>query len=44
MPDMVKALQAKWDEWNVLNVDPLWGGDPTATNAAAAAAKKKKTP
>jgi hypothetical protein len=43
MPDKVKELQSKWDWWNLLNVDPLWGGDSTATNPAAAGAKKKKT-
>ena len=25
MPDKVKELQAKWDEWNKSNVPPLWG-------------------
>lgn len=26
MPDKVKELQAKWDDWNHTNVPPLWGG------------------
>ncbi|GIW93895.1 MAG: N-acetylgalactosamine-6-sulfatase [Pirellulaceae bacterium] len=26
MPDKVRELQAKWDEWNRSNVPPLWGG------------------
>jgi arylsulfatase A-like enzyme len=26
MPDKVKELQAKWDEWNKGNAPPLWGG------------------
>ncbi len=26
MPEKVKELQAKWDEWNTSNVKPLWGG------------------
>ena len=26
MPEKVKELQGKWDEWNKANVKPLWGG------------------
>lgn len=43
MPDKVKELQAKWDEWNQSNVAPLWGGGKKAGNRAkpGAGAKKK---
>ncbi len=30
MPDKVRELQGKWDEWNKSNVDPLWGGGKKA--------------
>jgi arylsulfatase A-like enzyme len=26
MPDKVKELQARWNQWNTDNVQPLWGG------------------
>jgi len=38
-PDKVKELQAKWDAWNKVNVDPLWGagsGNDGAPQAASA--------
>jgi arylsulfatase A-like enzyme len=48
MPDKVRELQAKWDQWNTGNVPPLWkggkgdndGGEPSAP----AKKKKKKAP
>jgi len=37
-PDTAKKLQAAWDEWNQLNVSPLWG----QTFGGGAKAKAKK--
>jgi arylsulfatase A-like enzyme len=45
MPDKVKELQAKWDEWNTGNVPPLWGngkGDNDGGEPGKPAAKKGK--
>jgi arylsulfatase A-like enzyme len=42
MPDKVKELQSRWDTWNTGNVQPLWGGDQTGSNAGAPGAKKGK--
>ncbi|HVT29181.1 MAG TPA: sulfatase/phosphatase domain-containing protein, partial [Lacipirellulaceae bacterium] len=36
-PDKAKELQAAWDEWNQLNVSPLWGRHGHRAN------KRKKT-
>jgi len=45
MPEKVKELQARWDAWNVANVEPLWGGGRTDSDSAgsgAAAPKRAK--
>ena len=50
MPDKVKELQAKWDEWNTGNVPPLWGngkgdndgGEPGTPGTPSAKKGKKK--
>jgi arylsulfatase A-like enzyme len=44
MPDKVKELEAKWDQWNSSNIAPLWGGGRKAGARAErnAPAKKKK--
>ena len=44
MPDKVKELQAKWDEWNKANVKPLWGEGARDNDGdePGAAAKKKE--
>ena len=39
MPDKVRELQARWDEWNKDNVPPLWGGRGDGTQKKAG--KKK---
>ncbi len=46
MPDKMKELQARWDEWNKANVRPLWGnkGDndgPEPGDGAKPRRKKK---
>lgn len=47
MPEKVKELQAKWDEWNKSNMKPLWGGgakdndgDPAPKKASKKVRKK----
>ena len=30
MPDQVKKLQSRWNDWNKSNVKPLWGGGAAA--------------
>jgi hypothetical protein len=30
MPDRVKKLQSRWNEWNKSNLEPLWGGGAAA--------------
>ncbi len=50
MPEKVKELQAKWDDWNARNAKPLWGGqhqdndgdEPGAADRKAARRAKKK--
>jgi arylsulfatase A-like enzyme len=45
MPEKVKTLQRKWDDWNKANVPPLWGnqaGDSDGAEPGAAAPAKKK--
>ncbi|MBI3879599.1 MAG: sulfatase-like hydrolase/transferase [Verrucomicrobia bacterium] len=45
MPDKVKELQAKWNEWNQTNVKPLWGNgasDNDGPEPGAPAEKKKR--
>ncbi len=41
-PDKVKALQKLWDEWNIQNVRPFWGGDTEDDTPAVSSAKPKK--
>lgn len=41
MPDKVKELQAKWDEWNQGNVAPAWGGGPAGKKGEGKKNKKK---
>ena len=46
MPDKVKALQAKWDAWNVGNVKPLWGagsGDSDGDEPGAGSRRKNQS-
>ena len=40
MPDKVKELQAKWDDWNSKNVSPAWGSDGTDNDGAEPGSKK----
>jgi arylsulfatase A-like enzyme len=35
MPDRVKELQSRWNEWNKANVKPLWGGGRGGDSAGA---------
>ncbi len=45
MPDKVKELQMKWNEWNKSNVKPLWGnkgGDSDGAEPGAPEKKKKR--
>ena len=42
MPDKVKELQAKWDEWNKSNVKPLWGNGAGDNDGAEPGAPEKK--
>ena len=42
MPEKVKELQAKWDEWNKLNVTPLWGAAHTDNDLRGADAARPK--
>ncbi|MFN6053584.1 MAG: sulfatase, partial [Planctomycetia bacterium] len=39
MPEKVNELQAKWNAWDKLNVQPTWGAE---TKAGGGKAKKKK--
>ena len=39
-PQKAKALQAAWDEWNELNVAPLWGDAAVTKNAAGQRARR----
>jgi arylsulfatase A-like enzyme len=44
-PDKLKALQAKWNEWNATLVPPLWGGGKSDSDGAEPGApvpKKRK--
>jgi arylsulfatase A-like enzyme len=41
MPEKVKELQAKWDQWNHANVKPLWGGGGGGDGAEPGKAAKK---
>lgn len=41
-PEKVKALQARWDEWNRSNSKPLWGADYADNDGADPGAAKKK--
>ncbi|MEX2140816.1 MAG: sulfatase-like hydrolase/transferase [Pirellulales bacterium] len=40
-PDLVKELQAAWDNWNEKNVPPRWGGGARGRKAAAKRAAKE---
>lgn len=42
MPDKVKELQAKWDEWNKGNIDPPKGGGKKGEARTASGALEKK--
>ena len=45
MPDKLKELQAKWDEWNATLVPPLWGatgGDGDGEEPAAPRKRRKQ--
>ena len=42
MPDKVKELQAKWDEWNRANVKPLWGSGAGDNDGPEPGGKKKR--
>ena len=42
MPEKVKELQSKWDQWDKANVKPLWGAPGTDNDAERPARKKKK--
>ena len=42
MPDKVKELQSKWDNWNLANVQPLWGGGKSDNDGAEPGAPSKK--
>lgn len=41
MPDKVKELQTKWDEWNKDNIAPAWGGGPAGKKGEGKKNKKK---
>jgi len=34
MPEKVKELQSKWDEWNAANIKPRWGSSHTDNDGA----------
>ena len=34
MPEKVKELQAKWDDWNTANIEPRWGSAHTDNDGA----------
>jgi arylsulfatase A-like enzyme len=49
-PEKAKELQAEWDQWNELNIPPLWGdnvnikrGQAAGVRAKAAAIRKSKS-
>lgn len=45
MPDKLKELQARWDEWNTTLVKPLWGagkGDSDGAEPGAPERRKRK--
>jgi arylsulfatase A-like enzyme len=45
MPEKAKELQAHWDEWNKVNVKPLWGsgsGDNDGPEPGVTKKGKKK--
>ncbi|MCX7887533.1 MAG: sulfatase-like hydrolase/transferase [Verrucomicrobiae bacterium] len=41
MPEKVKELQAKWDEWNRSNIPPLWGAGKARTTTDGTPRRKK---
>jgi arylsulfatase A-like enzyme len=42
MPDTLKELQSKWDEWNKTLVPPLWGGGKTDNDGPEPGTPAKK--
>jgi arylsulfatase A-like enzyme len=42
MPDKVKELQAKWDDWNKSNIKPLWGGGGQGEDSDTPAPRKSR--
>jgi arylsulfatase A-like enzyme len=42
LPDKVRELQSKWDNWNVANVKPLWGAGAGDSDGAEPGAPVKK--
>jgi arylsulfatase A-like enzyme len=42
MPDKAKELQTKWDAWNAMLVDPLWGGGKTDKEGEEGGKKRSK--
>ena len=42
MPDKVKELQAKWDQWNKGNVKPLWGNSGSDSDGDEPGAPEKR--
>ena len=40
-PEKAKELQAAWDEWNELNVPPLWGNDVVLKKKAGKRAQSR---
>jgi hypothetical protein len=42
MPDPVKELQAKWDAWNAMLVQPLWGDGRVDSDGAEPGQRAKK--
>lgn len=42
MPEKVKELQAKWDEWNKSNIPPAWGNNGNSDSDGPEPGGKKK--